>query len=62
MEWLMTVFQFLCRNDCKKVNWAEQIAMKRRKISHELKGFKELLVNNGLETSSSPGLVPTLSL
>ena len=31
------VSQFLCKTDCKKENWAEQIAMGRRKISHELK-------------------------
>ena len=35
----MMVFRFLCKTDCKKVNWAEQIAMERRKIIHELKEF-----------------------
>ena len=48
------VFRFLCKTDCKKVNWAEQITMERRKISHEFSegvSFEELLVNNGLETS-----------
>ena len=44
MKWqiivrLKMVFRFLCKVDCKKVNWAEQIAMKRWKISHELKEF-----------------------
>ena len=35
----MMVFRFLCKTDCKKVNWAEQIAMERLKISHEMKEF-----------------------
>ena len=32
---LIMVFRFLRKTDCKKVNWAEQIAIERRKISHE---------------------------
>ena len=44
MKWqiivrLMMVFRFLCKTKCKKVNRAEQIAMKRWKISHELQEF-----------------------
>ena len=35
----MMVFRFLCKTEYKKVNWAEQIAMERRKIIHELKEF-----------------------
>ena len=55
------VFRFLCKTDCKKVNWAEQFAMERRKISHEIEGATRKQ-RNELETSSSPGLVVTLSL
>ena len=39
------VCRFLCKTDCKNVNWAEQIAMERR--------LRELLVNNGLESRTS---------
>ena len=28
---------FLCKTDCKNLNWAEQIVMERRKFSHEMK-------------------------
>ena len=33
------VFRFLRKTDCKKVNWAEQIAMEILKISDEMKEF-----------------------
>ena len=42
MEWqiivrLIMVFRSLCKTDCEKVKWAEQIAMERRKIRYEFK-------------------------
>ena len=52
----MVVFRFLCKTDCKKVNRAKQIAMERGKTSHELKGTKELLLNNGLENLIFSGI------
>ena len=33
------VFRFFRKTDCKKVNWAEKIAIERRQISHEMKEF-----------------------
>ena len=32
------VFRFLCKTNCKRVNWAEQITMERPKISHKIEG------------------------
>ena len=52
------VFQFLRKTDNKKINWAEQITMERQKLYQKFKGIQELLVNNRVETSFSPGLVP----
>ena len=34
------VFWFLCKTDCKKVNWAEQTAIERPKISRKFKEFQ----------------------
>ena len=68
MEWqvivrLMMVFWFLCKTDCKKVNWAEQkLRWKDQKSPTNSRSLKELLINNRLETSSLPGLVLTYSL
>ena len=47
------VFRFLCKTDCKKVNWAEQIAMEDEKSPTNWRSLRELLVNNGLESSTS---------
>ena len=41
--------------DCQLENWVERIPMERRKLSHKFKEFQRaiLLVNKGIETSSS---------
>ena len=53
------VFRLSCKTDCKKINWAEQIAMERRKISHEFEGAtrkqRNALVTGNCHPNPNPG-------